>query len=64
MQVPADTKVSVLPLTVHTPEVLDVSETVRPEEEDALRAAGVTPMVWLTGCVKVMVWGAVATLKL
>ena len=53
-----------LPLTVHTPVVPEVRATVRPEVEDALSADGVTPMVWLEGWVKVMVWGAAATLKL
>ena len=58
-----------LPLTVHTPVVLDVNVTASVELAKALSAEGVTPMVWLAGCVKVMVctagtMGALATVKL
>ena len=69
MQVPAASRVSVLPLTVQTPVVFEVNVTASVELAKALSADGVTPMVWLAGCVKVMVCtantiGAGATVKL
>ena len=66
MQVPAETSVSVVPLTVQTAAVPEVNVTASEELAEALSAEGVTPMVWLAGCVKVMVCatGAAATVKL
>lgn len=64
MQVPGATKVSVVPLTVHTDELLLVNCTVRPELAVADKVDGVTPMVCAVGCVKVMVCAACATVTL
>jgi hypothetical protein len=67
VHVPVATKVSVLPLTVQTPVVVDVSTTGKPELALATKAAGVMPKVWVPGAVKLMVCavnGAAATLKL
>ena len=64
VQVPADTRLSVVPLTVHTEGVLDANCTVRPELAVADSAAGAVPMVWLPGDVKVMVCAASATVTL
>lgn len=63
LQVPAATSVRVVPLTLHTPGVVDVSVTVRPEVALATRALGVSPKVWLAGALNVMVWVLVDTLK-
>lgn len=49
VQVPAASKVSVLPVTVHTPDVLDEKVTGRPELAVAIKAAGAVPRVWLPG---------------
>ena len=54
VQVPADTRVSVLPLTVHTAGVPDANCTVRPELAVAARV-GVVPMVWLPGDTNIIV---------
>ena len=62
-QVPAPTSVSVLPLAVHTLGVVDAKETVRPEVEVAVKAAGVVPRFWLPGAMKVMVCAAATTVK-
>ena len=64
VQLPADTSVSVVPLTVHTEGVLDVNCTAKPELALAERAGGVVPIVWLPGEPKVMLWVACATVKL
>lgn len=63
MQVPGATNVSVVPLTVHTEEVLELNCTAKPELAVADKADGVTPMVCALGCVKVMLWVACATAK-
>lgn len=67
VQVPADASVSVVPLTVHTGSVLDVSVTARPELELATKAGGAVPSVWSPGLLKLMVCavsGAASTEKL
>lgn len=63
VQVPADTSVSVVPLTVHTPSVVDTKVTGRPELELNTSAGGGVPKAWLPGELKLMVWAAGATLK-
>ena len=45
VQVPADTRVSVVPLTVQTPGVLDANDTVRLDVELATKAGGAVPRV-------------------
>ena len=57
LQVPADTRVSELPLTVHTNGVVEANCTARPEVALAESAGGVTPRVWVEGAVKLMVCG-------
>ena len=66
VQVPAATNVSVLPLTVQMPVVVEAKLTVRPELALAASAGGAVPRVWLPGEVKVMVCavsGAATTWK-
>ena len=63
LQVPAATSVSVVPLTVQTPGVVDTSETVRPDVELATSALGVSPKVCVAGALKVMVWALLTTAK-
>ncbi|MDH4050271.1 MAG: hypothetical protein OEU93_01750 [Rubrivivax sp.] len=58
MQLPADTSVSVVPLTVQTADVVDAKLTGRPELAEATRAGGAVPSVWLPGEAKVMVCGS------
>ena len=62
---PADTSVSVVPLTVHTAGVLEANCTVRPELALADSAAGLLPNVWPPGETKLIVCatGAGATVK-
>ena len=60
---PTATKVSVVPLTVQTPVVADVSATDRPELELATNAGGAVPSVWLPGALKVMDCAARTTVK-
>lgn len=55
MQVPGETSVNALPLTVQTEEVLEMNCTGRPEVAVADRAAGVLPKVWSPGALKLMV---------
>ena len=64
VQVPADTSVSAVPLTVHTAVVLEATVTVSPALELNISAGVAVPKVWLPGDVKVIVWVACATLKL
>ena len=52
-QVPAATKVAVAPLTVHTLDVVDAKETVKPELAEATSARGV-PTVCAPGLAKAM----------
>lgn len=56
LQVPAATRLSVLPLTVQIKGVVEANCTVRPELTLADSAAGVVPRVWLPGDAKVMSW--------
>ncbi|MDP3820014.1 MAG: hypothetical protein Q8R33_00930 [Burkholderiales bacterium] len=63
LQGPALTSVNAVPLTVHTPGVVDSNDTARPEVEVAIRAAVIVPSVWLPGEMKEMVWAAAATVK-
>ena len=55
MQVPEATSVSVLPLTVHTLDVVEAKLTGRFELAVATSAGGAVLTVWLPGEVKVMV---------
>ena len=64
MQVPGATRVSVLPLTVHTDDVLEVNCTAKPEVAVAESAEGVLPKVWSPGEVKLMLCVACTTVKL
>jgi hypothetical protein len=41
---------------MHTPDVVEVKLTVRPELAVALRAGGDEPMVWLLSGANVIVW--------
>lgn len=62
-QLPAATRVSALPLVVHTPGVVDTIVTGKPELALATSAAGVVPSVCGPGLAKVMVCAATATAK-
>ena len=67
VQVPALTRLSVVPLTVQTTGVVDAKPTVNPELALADKAGGAMPSTWPPGAVKLMVCvvrGAAATLKL
>lgn len=64
VQLPADIRVSAVPLTVHTELVPEANCTVRPELAVAESAAGVAPMVLLPGEAKLMLCVAWATVKL
>lgn len=64
VQLPADTSVSAVPLTVHTELVLEANCTLRPDEAVAESAAGVVPMVLLPGEAKLILCVACATVKL
>ena len=55
VQVPASTRVSVVPPTVHTEGVLEANCTARPELAVADKAAGVTPIVCVPGLLKLIV---------
>jgi hypothetical protein len=61
---PAATSVSVVPLTVQTPVVVDANETDSPELDVANKAGVAVPIVWLPGPANVMVCGRPATVKL
>ena len=50
-----------LPLTVHTPAVVEASDTGRAEVEVATSAGGAVPRIWLPGEVKLMTCCARAT---
>lgn len=58
VQVPAATRPSALPLTVHTAGVLELSVTGRPELAVADSTAAGVPRVWVPGAVKLMVCAA------
>lgn len=49
LQVPAETKVRLVPLVVHTAGVVDANETSRPRLDVAASAGGTVPSVWLPG---------------
>lgn len=55
VHVPAETSVSVVPLTVQTGVVVDANCTLRPDVAVAESAGGVTPIVCVAGAVKLMV---------
>ena len=55
MHVPALTKVSVVPKTVHTPAVDEASDTVNPESDDAVRVAVPDESCCAPGLLNVMV---------
>ena len=56
MHVPALTKVSVVPKTVHTPAVDEASDTVNPESDDAVRSAVPDASCCAPGSLNVITW--------
>jgi hypothetical protein len=58
VQGPTDTRVKVLPLTVQTPVVEEVTVTASPELAVATSAGGDVPRTCEPGDVNVMVWAA------
>lgn len=66
-QLPALSKVTVVPLTLQTLGVVDAKDTARPDVDVAVNAGAATPQLALAGVAKVMdcaVKGAAATVKL
>ena len=63
LQVPTETSVSVVPLTLQTLAVVEANDTGRPDVALAASAGGAVPRVWLPGELKVMVCAPGATLK-
>ena len=63
LQVPTATRVSVVPLTVQTPAVVEASATARPALELATRAGAAVPSVWLASALNVMVCAVRATVN-
>lgn len=63
LQLPTLTRLSTVPLTVHTAVVVELKLTARPEVAVATRAAGCTPRVWLPGELKLMVCARVDTVN-
>ena len=63
LQVPTAASDSVVPLTVQTPGVVEVSTTGRPELALAIKLGGAVPNVWLPGVVKLRVCAARATVN-
>ena len=55
------TSVRDLPLILHTPGVLELRLTLRPEFALATKVTGVRPSVWAPGLVKLIVWLASTT---
>ncbi|WP_246674456.1 hypothetical protein [Mesorhizobium sp. B2-2-2] len=55
VQVPAESSVTELPLTVHTAVVVEVKATVRPEDAVALSVTGPLVSAAFAGCVKLIV---------
>ncbi|WP_246674455.1 hypothetical protein [Mesorhizobium sp. B2-2-2] len=64
VQVPAESSVTELPLTVHTAVVVEVKATVRPEEAVALRATGPLVSAAFAGCAKLIACVPWVTAKL
>ena len=64
VQVPAVSKVKLLPLTVQTSGVLDTNTTVKPELDVASNAGGGLPRVWLPGAAKLITCGMARMVKL
>lgn len=60
-QLPAASRVSVVPLAVQMLGVVEAKATVKPDVEVATKGAGATPKVWLPGESKVMVWAVSST---
>ena len=54
-QMPAETSVTELPLTVHTPVVVEVKLTARPEVAVAVSVTGPAVSAVSDGCVKLIV---------
>ena len=63
-QVPAETSVTVVPLTVQTGVVVDAKLTVKPELAVAESVTEPLPKATAVGCVNVRVWLGCVTLKL
>ena len=58
MHVPDATIVTVVPDTVHTPVVDDVTDTDKPESDDGEIEIGVDDQVWVDIAANVIVWDA------
>ena len=63
-QVPTETSVTVVPLTVQTGVVVEEKLTARPELAVAASVTGPLPKAMAAGCPNVMVWVAGVILKL
>ena len=63
-QVPAETRVTVVPLTVQTGVVVEAKLTVKPELAVAVSVTGPLPKAMAAGCPNVRVWVAGVILKL
>ena len=63
-QVPTETSVTVVPLTVQTGVVVEAKLTVKPELAVAASVTGPLPKAMAAGCPNVRVWVAGVTLKL
>ena len=60
MQVPDDTRVNVVPDTVHTEVVDDVIVGVKPDDAEVVNEIVAVAYVWSPGEVKLTVWDAFA----
>lgn len=64
VQVPAATSVTVVPVTVHLEVVVEEKPTASPDEDVALTVNGAVPNVLPANAAKVIVWFALAIVKL
>jgi hypothetical protein len=64
VQVPAATRVTVSPETVHTEDVSDAKLTARPDDDVALTVNGAVPNTSLESAPNVIVWLVCVTWKL
>jgi hypothetical protein len=63
LQVPALSRLRVVPLALQTSGVVELNVTCRPDVEVAINALGTVPKDWLPGDTKVMACGATVTAK-
>jgi sRNA-binding protein len=56
VQIPAETRVTVVPLTLHTVDGAAVKVTARPEDAVALSVTGDWARVFLANAAKLIVW--------